>query len=179
MGNRGRIHGKDKTLSTKFAHQHWICCKLDFNNRHRQVWGDSYTELFFLDEVTAFAAGHRPCFRCRRKDAEQFATLFSGTRQRASVATIDKVLHSERLSGNQKRTHRWALDHVPDGAMIALDREAFAVRGKCLLRWAPSGYVEAKLRPRGIEMDVLTPPSTLAVFARGYAPFWHQSAAKY
>ncbi len=87
-------------------------------------------------------------------------------------------MRSEQLNGRQKRTHLCALDHLPDGAMIALDGEAFAVRGNCLLRWTPSGYLKAKLRPRGIEMDVLTPPSTLAVFARGYAPFWHQSAAK-
>ncbi len=98
MGNRGRIHRIDKTVSTyKFAHQHWICCKLEFNNRHRRLWGDSYT-----DEVTAFAAGHRPCFECRRKDAEWFATLFSGKRQRASAATMD---NAQRVVERQAEAH--------------------------------------------------------------------------
>src|SRR5262249_21280802 len=81
MGNRrGRLHSDDRTLSSRrWASRMWICCRLHFNNRHRQVWGNSYTELFFLDEVTALAAGHRPCFECRRKDAE----IFADTWQRA------------------------------------------------------------------------------------------------
>src|SRR6478609_2298786 len=75
MGNRGgRLHDSHRTLTKRrWTSRAWICCRLDFNDRHRAVWGDSYTELFFLDEVTAFAAGHRPCFECRRKDAERFA----------------------------------------------------------------------------------------------------------
>ena len=114
---------------------------LDFKDRQRDVWGRYYTELFFLDEVTAFAAGHRPCFECRRKDAERFAALFSGNDEaRASAPAMDDVLHAERLDGNAKRTHRAQLDTLPDGAMIVLDGEAFALRGKHLLRWTPSGY---------------------------------------
>ena len=116
---------------------------LDFKGRQRDVWGRFYTELFFLDEVTAFAAGHRPCFECRRKDAERFAALFSGKKQRTSAPAMDKVLHAERLDGKAKRMHRRALDALPDGAMIALDGEAFAVRGKHLLRWTPAGYTRA------------------------------------
>src|SRR6185312_4370847 len=78
MGNRGgRIHSDDKRLTTRrWASRQWICCVLDFKNRQRDVWGRYYTELFFLNEVTAFAARHRPCFECRRKDAEHFAQLF-------------------------------------------------------------------------------------------------------
>ena len=83
---------------------------------------------------------------------------------------MDDVLHAERLDGKAKRTHRRALDTLPDGAMIALDGEAFAVRGKHLLRWTPSGYAEKRARPRGLDVDVLTPPSMLTVLSRGYAP---------
>src|SRR5947207_9260926 len=88
MGNRGgRLHDQKRKLTARrWVSRAWICCKLDFNNRHRKVWGDGYTELFFLDEVTGFAAGHRPCFECRRKDAERFAALFCGNRKRASAA---------------------------------------------------------------------------------------------
>jgi hypothetical protein len=178
MGNRGgRLHDVQRKLAARrWASKQWICCKLNFNDRHRMVWGDSYSELFFLDEVTAFAAGHRPCFECRRKDAERFAMLFSGQSKRASAAAMDEVLHRERLDGNEKRVHRHALDALPDGAMIARDGDAFAVRGGRLMLWSPGGYEEPSARPRGITVDVLTPPSILAVLARGYAPLWHASA---
>jgi hypothetical protein len=179
MGNRGgRLHGDDKTLSARrWASRQWICCVLEFNRRHRKVWGDSYSELFFLDEVTALAAGHRPCFECRRKDAENFAALFSSKGRRARAATLDILLHAERLDGKVKRSHRRKLDTLPDGTIIVLDGEAIAVRGRKLLRWTPSGYAGAKSRPRGIDADVLTPPSTLSVLAAGYQPIWHPSAA--
>jgi hypothetical protein len=178
MGNRGgRLHDDKQTLGKRrWTSKQWICCRLEFNNRHRAVWGDSYTELFFLDEVTAFAAGHRPCFECRRKDAERFAVLFSGKKKRVSAPAMDAILHGERLAGVAKRTHVRKLDTLPDGAMIARVDEAYAVRGRRLLRWTPGGYRESIARPRGIETDVLTPPSILAVLKRGYAPLWHASA---
>jgi hypothetical protein len=178
MGNRGgRIHDADRQLGARrWASKQWICCRLEFNGRHRNVWGDSYTELFFLDEVTAFAAGHRPCFECRRKDAEAFAALFSGKPQRASAPAMDNILHAERLDGKAKRTHQRAIDTLPDGAMIAIDGAAVAVRGDILLRWSPAGYTDTTSRASGIAVAVLTPPSILAVLQRGYAPLWHASA---
>ena len=176
MGNRGgRIHTDEQKLTTRrWASRQWICCVLDFKGRQREVWGRYYTELFFLDEVTAFAAGHRPCFECRRKDALAFAALFPKARK---APAMDKILHAERLDGKAKRLHRSKVDALPDGAMIAMDGEAFAVRGKNLLRWTPQGYVQARQRPRRMTVDVLTPPSTFAVLERGYRPLWHPSAS--
>jgi len=178
LGNRGgRLHDAHRKLTARrWTTRAWICCKLEFNNRHRNVWGDSYTELFFLDEVTALAAGHRPCFECRRKDASLFAQLFANKKNRASAGVMDRALHSERLDGKAKRTYRRNLDTLPDGAVIVLDGDAFAVYGEHLLRWAPDGYSQKKARPRGIELDVLTPPSIVTVLQRGYAPVWHPSA---
>jgi hypothetical protein len=175
MGNRGgRLHRAGRTLGqSRWASRQWICCRLEFNNRHRKVWGDSYTELFFLDEVTALAAGHRPCFECRRKDALAFAAHFPGARK---APAMDKVLHAERLDGKAKRTRPLGIDTLPDGAMIALDGEAFAVRGKSLLRWTMQGYAGTRPRPRGIEVELLTPPSIVAVLQAGYRPLWHPSA---
>lgn len=175
MGNRGgRLHDSRKTLGARrWSSKQWICCKLEFNNRRRKVWSDSYTELFFLDEVTAFAAGHRPCFECRRKDAQAFAAAFPGTHR---AGAMDDVLHGERLDGKAKRLHRRAVDSLPDGAMISLDGEAYAVRGNRLLRWTPAGYAGSRVRARGAQADVLTTPSILAVLAKGYAPLWHPSA---
>jgi len=179
FGNRGgKFHRDDKTLGARrWVSRQWICCLLEFKDRQRDVWGRYYTELFFLDEVTAFAAGHRPCFECRRQDAERFALLFSGKEKRASAEAMDSVLHAERLDGKAKRMHRRDLDSLPDGAMIAFDGKIFAVRGKDLLRWAPSGYSESRPRPRGIEVEALTPPSIVRVLAQGYVPLWHSSAS--
>lgn len=193
MGNRGgRLHDAGQNLAARrWVSKQWICCKLDFNDRHRSVWGEGYTELFFLDEVTALAAGHRPCFECRRKAAETFAMLFVGPHsahsrvsgderkvgKRATAPAMDEVLHAERLDGKAKRRHRLVLATLPDGAMIALQGEAFARRGAKLLRWTPAGYADPKPLPRVVEVDVLTPPSILAVLAAGYRPLWHPSAA--
>ena len=178
FGNRGgKFHRDDRTLGKRrWVSRQWICCVLDFHGRHRDVWGRYYTELFFLDEVTAFAAGHRPCFECRRKDAREFARFFSGKKKRPRAPAMDKTLHAERLAGKNKRTHRRKIDALPDGAMIALEGEPCAVRGDRLLPWTPKGYVRAKRRPRGISVDVLTPPSMLKVLKDGYRPRWHASA---
>ena len=178
MGNRGgRLHDAQRKLGTRrWTSKQWICCRLEFNNRHRNVWGDSYSELFFLDEVTALAAGHRPCFECRRQDAERFAALFTRGKPRPRAAAMDEVLHAERLAGKAKRRHRRGIDDLPDGAMIALRAGAFAVKGNRLLRWTPSGYGDARPRSRATKVDVLTPPSILAVLSRGYAPLWHRTA---
>ena len=140
------------------------------------MWGDGYTELFFLDEVTALAAGHRPCFECRRKDAENFAALFSVKTRRAGAPAMDAVLGAERLDGKIKRSQQRKIDALPDGAMVALDGVAYALRGRRLLRWTPSGYTGAKPRPRRVAVDVLTPPSILTVLTAGYRPLWHPSA---
>ena len=100
---------------------------LDFDSRKREVWSSrSYTELFFLDEPTALAAGHRPCFECRRKDAEAFAEGWRRARNlnsRPFVDEMDDTLHAERLDGRAKRLHRRALDDVPDGAFVVMDGE--------------------------------------------------------
>jgi hypothetical protein len=178
MGNRGgHIHTDDRKLvRRRWASRQWICCVLEFKGRQRDVWGRYYTELFFLDEVTAFAAGHRPCFECRRRDAVEFAERFPGGR--ISAPAMDDVLHAERLDGKTKRIHRRKIDRLPDGAMIAIDGEAFAVRGNKLLNWTPRGYKDAKPRPRDSTVDVLTPPSMLAVLKAGYAPQWHPSVSR-
>jgi hypothetical protein len=181
MGNRGgRFHTDAKFLTgRRWASRQWICCVLDFRGRHRDVWGRFYTELFFLDEPTALAAGHRPCFECRRKEALTFAETWQHARRlrkRPRADEMDGVLHTERLRGRAKRLHRRKIDTLPDGAFVALEEGAFALRGGALLRWTPRGYAEHKARPHGISVDVVTPPSILAVLSAGYQPHWHSSA---
>ena len=182
FGNRGgKFHRDDRTLGARrHVTRAWICCRLEFNNRQRQVWGRGYTELFFLDEVTALSAGHRPCFECRRKDAQAFADYWVHARKLRvppRAAEMDEVLHAERLDDRSKRRHRRRIGDLPDGAFIALEDGAWAVHDGALLRWTPSGYDARKRRPRAIVVDVLTPPAILAVLAAGYPPQWHPSAA--
>jgi hypothetical protein len=181
FGNRGgRFHTDAKTLTARrWTSRQWICCVLDFKGRQRDVWGRFYTELFFLDEPTALAAGHRPCFECRRKEAETFAEAWRAAhrvRLRPYAFEMDEVLHSERLCGRSKRLHRRNIDGLPDGAFVALGGDAFALRGDRILRWRPQGYGAEKPRPHGGTVDVLTPPAILAVLAVGYEPRWHPSA---
>src|SRR5215470_14668186 len=158
FGNRGgRFHRDDRTLGRRrWVSRAWICCRLEFKGRHREVWGRGYTELFFLDEPTALAAGHRPCFECRREEANDFALKFAGRGERASAPEMDYILHEERLDGRTKRLRMRKLDDLPDGTFITLSGEdAFAVRGKHLLRWTPAGYADKRPRPKGVEVQML------------------------
>jgi hypothetical protein len=178
-GNRGgKFHCEDQTLSARrWASRQWICCVLQFKNRHHPVWRDRYTALFFLDEVTALAAGHRPCFECRRRDAKAFAENWAQAKGGAvpHAPEMDLVLQQERLDGRDKRTHKMPVGDLPDGAFVAIDGDAYAVRGVHLRRWSESGYVGKIARPRGTG-SVLTPPTIVAVLSAGYQPQWHQSA---
>ena len=176
FGNRGgKFHRDDRTLGQRrYATRQWICCVLSFKGRQRDVWGRYYTELFFLDEPTALAAGHRPCFECRRKEAKDFAAHFP-LKGKVSAPRMDDVLHAERLDGKAKRLHARKASSLPDGAFVTIDDEPYAVKGKKLLRWTPQGYKGARSLPRG-KVDVLTPPAILEVLKRGFRPRWHRSA---
>ncbi len=202
MGNRGgRIHDREtqQISRRRWVSDRWICCKLTFGSRQRDVWSDGYTELFFLDEVTALAAGHRPCFECRRKDAEAFAAAWAqGNGYPAvrpvtapSAAAIDKVLHAERIDPGEppavsKRLHVAFVDTLPDGAMIAgeafsRDRSGaatYAVRGRVLLPWSPQGWGPPLARPHSLLVTLITPPSIVATLMAGYRPVWHPSAGQ-
>ena len=180
MGNRGgRIHDAGKLLGgRRWSSRRWIACVCEFKGRRRKVWGDSYTELFFLDEPTALAAGHRPCFECRRTDARWFAGAWAGRRRTPpSADEMDLVLHAERLNGRGKRRHIFVVDDLPDGAMLVERGRPFAVHGDRLLPWGFEGYGPGITRPRGALAEVLTPPAILNALAHGYEPLWHPSAA--
>ncbi len=184
FGNRGgRFHdpASRETPRRLYASRQWICCVLAFKNRQRKVWVTGYTELFFCDEVTALAAGHRPCMECRRVDALAYrAALVRGLELAATplFPEIDRRLDGERRSGRAKRLHPLRAEALPDGAMIALaPGEWLALKDGAALLWSPAGYVARQPRPAG-EVQVLTPPATLAALANGYRPLWHQSALK-
>ena len=166
MGNRGgKFHRDDQTLGKRrWASQHWICCDMRYKNMKHEVMGAGYTSLFFLDEVTALAAGHRPCFFCRRVDARNFI----GGRK---VDDFDRELHPQRLG-----RHETMVSDLPDGAMIEHEERAYAVKGSRLLQWSHSGYKLAISRASVMKARLLTPPLIVEVLAKGYQPRWHPSA---
>jgi hypothetical protein len=172
MGNRGgRFHRPDQSLGRRrWASRQWISCLCAFQDRHRRVWGDSYTELFFLDEPTALAAGHRPCFLCRRADAEAFREAFAA--DRPSAPQMDAVLNRERLAGTSGRHLERPITQLPDGAMIERNGHPCAVRGATLLPWSFFGYGAPEPRPTGERARVLTPPAIVAALTAGYRPRW-------
>ena len=180
IGNRGIIHDPaTKTLTRRWASKAWLTCVCEFRGRRRQVMGGrSWTELFFLDEATAFAAGHRPCFFCRRDDANRFRAAWgagNGTTH-VLVRDIDAVLHCERLAAGKKRLHplpmRWK--ELPDGAMVQAEAETYLIAQGRALSWSPAGYRETLNEIE--EAMLLTPPSTLQAFSAGYRPVLHPSA---
>ena len=174
MGNRGRLHRDNHRLTARrWTSRHWILCVCVFKGRHRDVWGKGYTELFFLDEPTALAAGHRPCFECRRQAAKDFITAFPGAP--SHMEAMDEALHRERVEDRRKRLSRARLGDLPDGAMIARDRRPYAVRSGALLPWSFAGYgAPEPFQPEAV-VDVLTPPSTVAALKTGYKPLWVES----
>jgi len=181
-GNRGIIHDPaTKTLLRKrWSSPAWITCVCEFRGRWREVMGGrSWTELFFLDEATAFAAGHRPCFYCRREDATRFRSAWeqgNGT-GRPLAREMDAVLHRERLDHGRKRLHpmETRLDKLPDGAMLQAGDESYLIVQGRALKWSPAGYGEANASLD--DAMLLTPPSTLRAFSAGYRPVLHPSAA--
>jgi hypothetical protein len=180
-GNRGIIHDPEtkSLLKKRWSSKAWLTCVCEFRGRRRKVMGGrSWTELFFLDEATALAAGHRPCFYCRREDANAFRTAWEKGNGATNVraADMDEVLHRERLNGRDKRLHKLpaAIEALPDGAMVQDGDESYLiVRGRPL-KWSFDGYNKTA-HPLGNAM-LLTPPSTLRALGAGYRPVLHPSA---
>jgi hypothetical protein len=184
MGNRGgRMHDPaTQTISRRYASRRWICCVREFKDRKLEVMGRGYTQLFFLDEVTAFAAGHRPCAECRRAD---FLRFTDGWRQAFGVTArriadeMDAALHGERcVSGADALTiSKEEVKQLPKGAMISSGSDAFAIVNGAARKWAFDGYSKpVALSSLLGEFRLLTPPSIVKVFRSGYRPAFHPSA---
>ena len=187
MGNRGVLHDAGSRIRRPWQVKRWLICLLEFRGRHRAVMAPNrYTELFFLDEATALAAGHRPCFECRRarflafRDAWATGNYGAVPPETVRVAMIDDRLHSERVGhGRSKQTFTAKLDELPDGVFImsgGANGGAHLVLGDQLLTWSPGGYTRRRARPGGVDVLVLTPRSTVAAIRAGYEPEIHHSA---
>src|ERR1700722_5134003 len=178
MGNRGALHDDGGRIKREWALKRWIVCELEFRGRKREVMTPGrYTELFFLDEATAFASGHRPCAECRRAKYNEYCNCFDVSKIPAGTSiadSIDDQLHTERLTNDhRKRTYSAALDELPNAVFVTIPKwgdQAYLVLGKHLLAWSPSGYQERRSRPNNLQVQVLTPRPNVKVILAGYMP---------
>ena len=180
-GNRGIIHdpATRTLLNKRWSSPAWLVCLCEYKGKRRQVMAkQSWTELFFLDEATALAAGHRPCFYCRRDDANRFRAAWEEGNgvSRVLARDIDAVLHRERMWRGKKRLHALEvpLRELPDGAMLAEGAQCHLVVQGRALKWSSAGYRKGPAEIWGAQL--LTPPSTLRAMAAGYRPVLHPSA---
>ena len=187
-GNRGVIHDPETRTPTgrRWSRKAWICCALTYQDRNRDVWGRNgpgasagWTELFFCDEVTALAAGHRPCFLCRRADAEQFTKAFAQGSGKADISApeMDEILHAQRrlsMQGDPQRLSMIDLPSLPDGTVVESGGRYFALKERRALAWDFTGYGA----PQGLSdlmratITLVTPRATVAALRSGYNPVW-------
>ncbi|MEX0650874.1 MAG: hypothetical protein WD186_02465 [Actinomycetota bacterium] len=192
-GNRGCLHDESGRIRRRSNGKRWIACRLSFKDWRRSplMQPGRFTELFFLDEVTAFAAGHRPCALCRREDYVRFVEIWgrlhpddsgaAGASGAPGAEAIDLRLHAERVDAKTRaqRHHEEPFDSLPDGAMVLEGGQALLVVGQALLQWTPAGYVEPCPRPLGRPASVITPPSLVEVLRcdwKPVVPLLHPSA---
>ena len=174
-GNRGCLHDETGRIRRHYSGKRWIACRLRFRGWHRRplMQPGRFTELFFLDDATAFAAGHRPCALCRRADYDRLVAIWRGLHPgQVGADAIDAQLHSERVaSGTGAQCHREVpLDDLPDGAFILSDGTPVLVLGDELLRWSAAGYTGRRPRPRRQQATLITPPSLVTVLRSGWRP---------
>ena len=183
-GNRGCLHDGDGRIRRRYDGRRWIACRLEFRGWHRSplLQPGRFTELFFLDEATAFAAGHRPCALCRREDYVRFMELWAELHPgQVGADAIDLQLHAERVEPGTRaqRHHEAAFDELPDGSFVVHDGRPRLVLGAHLRSWSPAGYGSRASRPSG-RATLISPPSLIAVLRAGWeerlVPLLHPSA---
>jgi hypothetical protein len=180
MGNRGGVlHNSDREIVRNYKSRRWITCVLEFKGRHRLVMAERrYTELFFLDEATAIAAGHRPCAECRRVRFNAFKESWRRAKGLDSLPLADEMdmeLHPARIGGRNQVTHQAGLGSLPDGCFVEIEGRPYLVWGNALLLWTPEGYARRDARPTHLAVTVLTPEPMVACMRHGYRPETHQS----
>jgi hypothetical protein len=178
MGNRGILHDDERRIVRLWQVKRWIACVLEFRSRRRQVMTPHrYTELFFLDEAAAFAAGHRPCRECRYTNYRRFQAFWKECHGEPTDAdSMDRRLHDDRLDRKKKRVYRAEVATLPDGTYVALEGEAWLLRDAWLYAWSDRGYRLRRPRPARGEVVVLTPRSIVKLLTAGYRPSLHATA---
>lgn len=185
MGNRGCLHDEHEQIQRQFRGKRWIICLLEFKRRKRPVMAPGqYTELFFLDEATALAAGHRPCAECQRERFDLFRKIWARANPELAdlalppATTLDTALHLERLAAGSQAYRLYAsIENLPDGTFVTDDEQtAYLVLKRRLLNWTPDGYEQHALQSIHYPLRVLTPASMVRTLAEGYPAGIHSSA---
>jgi hypothetical protein len=180
MGNRGVLHDEGGTLRRDWQVRRWIACRLEFRGRHRDILQPRrWTELFFLDEATALAAGHRPCAECRNADFRRWQRAWAAAHPDAAISAgaIDRALHADRLTAERaKRTFTAPLGELPTGTMVLNQDAPCLVLHERLCAWTPAGYTETRRAGARELLTVLTPASAVAAIAAGYELQLHPTA---
>jgi hypothetical protein len=184
MGNRGgALHNESREIVRRYKSRRWIACLLEFKGRYRTVMSPRrYTELFFLDEAVALAAGHRPCAECRRERFNAFKAAWirrdgPGREQPPSADEMDEELHRARIDrSGRKVTYEAPLSSLPNGCFVQIDQSPWLVWDRALLLWSPERYAETRSRPADLLVTVLTPRPIVECLGRGYEPATHPSA---
>jgi len=179
MGNRGgALHNSDREIVRNYKSRRWITCVLQFRGRYRKIMSEGrYTELFFLDEATSFAAGHRPCAECRRERYNAFRDAWWRLSKQASPPFADEMdfeLHPSRIDRGKKITYEATLRSLPNGCFVRVDGRPHLVWRGALLLWTPEGYA-SKVRSQDSVVTVLTPKPIVGCFREGYVPEIHAS----
>lgn len=178
MGNRGILHNEDQEIIRSYKIKTWITCVLTFKNRKRTVMAPNrYTELFFMDEATSFAAGHRPCFECRKAAAHRFKSLWlqgnpdKGLNEKTLIKEIDNILHAERIDKHHSKvTYEANPSSLPDGTFVSIEGAPYLLKKGLLYLWSPAGYAAGIPLPGNSNLSVLTPASVVNAFRAGYVP---------
>jgi hypothetical protein len=174
-GNRGCLHDARGSIRRHHSGRRWIACRLQFRGwlRRPLLQPGRFTELFFLDEATAMAAGHRACALCRREDYVRLGEIWRGLHPGdAGADAIDATLHRERwdTAARAQRLHDAPLDGLPDGTFVLHHGRPCLVLGDGLRPWSASGYAPAERRPTDAPARVITPPTLVAVLRSGWQP---------
>ena len=185
MGNRGCLHDDQGRIRRQFQGKRWIICLLEFKGRKRSVMmPGQYTELFFLDEATALAAGHRPCAECQRDRFNLFRETWARANpdlagaSRPAATLLDEQLHLERMA-TSSQAHKFctSIGNLPDGVFITDDElTTYLVLDNKLERWSPAGYEQSPITAIHFPARILTPASVVLSLAAGYPVGIHPSA---
>ena len=182
LGNRGIIHNGQQEIVSPFKIKGWVTCQLEFKGRKRELMAKGrYTELFFLDEATAFSAGHRPCAECRRPRYKEFKEKWLEANQSllidnsTSIASIDKIIHQDRINKKQKVTYQNKMNLLPNGTMIQIDSIEYLIWKSKIFKWTFEGYEPTNINISNNDVMILTPKSYVEMFKKGFTPTVHIS----
>lgn len=185
LGNRGLLHNEDKKIIRNYRSESWVTCIVDKYTKKEPIHKALNTELFFIDEATAFSAGHRPCDKCKKERFDNFLNSWLRgnksvfTKIPKNIKTIDRIIHKQRIRNNKQVTYLCLFNLLPKGTFIQIEEDSYIVWNKDIFRWTQAGYKKATIEtPTNKEVIVRTPKSFVNMYDAGFEPQVHESLFK-